>query len=106
LYPLAVALLGALIFGLGCWHRHRHNLPIDRAFSTKLVMVSLAGAGAVVLGLFPVGWLLVRHAVWGGPVESNLPPGVSVDALLGLLVVGVFIALVHAFYGLVEHLKS
>jgi hypothetical protein len=106
LYPLAVALLGLLIFGSGCWYRHRCGLAIDRSFGTKHVMASLAGARALVLILFPVCWLLIRHAAWGGTVESNLPPGFSIDAMLGILVVGMFIGLVHAFYSLVEHLNS
>lgn len=95
-----------MIFGTGCWYRQRIGKPVDRAFATKHVMVSLAGASAVVLILFPVCWLLVRHALWGGTVESNLPPDFSAQAMLGILVVGMFIGLTHAYYSLIEHLHS
>lgn len=70
------------------------------------MLVSLAGASALVLILFPGCWLLVRHAVWGGTVEGNLPPGFSIDAMLGILVLGMFIGVTHAAYSILEHLTS
>ncbi len=106
MYPLAVAILGLVMFAAGCWYRRRRELPMDRSFGTKHVMVSLAGASALVLILFPVCWLLIRHAVWGGSVDGNLPPGFSVDAMLGILVLGMFIGVTHAVYSLLEHLNS
>lgn len=101
-----MAVLGLVFFGAGCWYRYRRGQPLDRAFGTKHVLVSLAGASALVLILFPVCWLLIRHAVWGGTVEGNLPPGFSVEAMLGILVLGMFIGVTHAAYSILEHLTS
>lgn len=60
----------------------------------------------MVLGAFPALYVLISNAWYGGPLERNLPPGVSLEAIMGLLVVGMVMGLNHAFYSFIEHLNS
>ena len=106
MYPLAVLIVGVLLIWIGVYQRRRLGRPADRAFGTKLALVSLGGASAIVLGAFPALYVLIHHATHGGPIERSLPPGVSTEAVLGLLVVGMVMGLTHAFYSFVEHLTS
>lgn len=52
---------------------------------------------------FPALWVLVSHSIYGGSIESNLPPGASSSTILGLLVVGTLFTVVYAFVGYRDH---
>jgi hypothetical protein len=49
---------------------------------------------------------VVALTVRGGSIESNLPPGISEDALLGLVVLGAITTVVATMYRYYDHLDS
>ena len=94
------------LMAVGLLRRRRGGRPTDRAFTSKLAWVSFglasATAGVVVPGL----WLFVSLALYGGTVESNVPPGYSVQFILGILLLGAVFTAISAVYGYIEHLSS
>jgi len=61
---------------------------------------------AIVGVIFPALWLFVSFTVYGGTVESNLPPGYSLQVVLGSLLAGAAFTGVSAVYGYLEHVDS
>ena len=91
--------LSVLLVGFGLYRRRRGKLPIDSAYTAKLIWVSL-GLG-VSLGslIFPAVWLAVSFSIRGGSVEDNLPPGTDARALLVIVTTGAAMTLVYTFFG-------
>jgi hypothetical protein len=102
--PILAGLILTLIFlSLGVYRRWRARDELDSAYLSKLAWVSVglgSGTGAVAL---PALWVLVSYSIYGGSIESNLPPGASTGVLLGLLVVGALFTVVYAFVGYRDH---
>ncbi|MCC7371263.1 MAG: hypothetical protein IT306_22795 [Chloroflexi bacterium] len=51
----------------------------------------------------PALWVLIPYSLFGGAIESNLPPGATPGFLLGLLVIGALMTLVYVFIGYRDH---
>jgi hypothetical protein len=103
---LGLACLFLILFLHGLWHCGASPNPCDRAFALKLLSTSLSLSAAVVGAILPACWLLISLAIHGGTLESNLPPGYSMQLVLVALLVGSGFIVVTAFYSHVEHLKS
>lgn len=100
---LAALGLGILLVGLGVRQRKRDGLPIDSAYTSKLVWVSLGLGMAIGSMIIPSLWLFISWSLRGGSVEDNLPPGVDGRFLLVILVVGASMTLVYTFFGYRDH---
>ncbi len=104
--PLLGAILTLCTFGVSFWIRRRRGQPTDQSFALKLVGIS-AGLGSITIGaLYPLGYVLISKAISGGTIATNLPPGVTEDALLGMALVGGAIVTIGVVYGLLDHLRS
>jgi len=77
------------------WVRWRSGRPIDTPFTTTLTLMASGAGTAIVAGALPL-WVVVMRGIHGGTIDSNLPPGTSEDALLGLVVLGALITIVRA----------
>lgn len=55
------------------------------------------GLATAAVGVVTAAWLTVALAFRPGTIDGNLPPGVSVDAVLGLMVVGASITGIYTF---------
>jgi len=106
LYQFAIQAVSLGLIGYGLWKRRRLGLSCDLTFTGALVPVCFGIGTALIGGAFPVLYLLILNAVRGGPIESNLPPGLTPDSFLGLLMAPIVLSLVYAFYGYTKHLKS
>jgi hypothetical protein len=73
-------------------------VPPDR-YSGILPSFTLLGSALSI-------YVVVARAVRGGSIESNLPPGISEDALLGLVVLGAITTVVATMYRYYDHLDS
>lgn len=100
---LAALGLGILLVALGIRQRKREGLPIDSAYTSKLVWVSLGLGMAIGSMIFPSLWLFVSWSLRGGRVEDNLPPGIDGRFLLVILVIGASMTLVYTFFGYRDH---
>jgi hypothetical protein len=104
--PLIGAILTLGVFGVSIWIRHRRGQPTDHIFALRLIGIA-AGVGSTAVGaLYPLGYVLISKAIQGGPIASNLPAGVTEDALLGLALLGGATVAIGIIYTLVDHLKS
>ena len=102
--PILVGLLLTLsLFGLGIHRRWRARDELDGAYLSKLAWVSIGLGGGTGSVAIPALWVLISHSLFGGSIESNLPPGASASVLLGLLVVGALFTVVYAFVGYRDH---
>lgn len=96
-------ILTLLCFGLGIYQRWRAHLDLDGAYLSKLVWVSVGLGGGTGFVALPALGVLISHSIYGGTIESNLPPGANASFLLVLLVIGTLISLVYAFVGYRDH---
>ena len=103
---LLLLFIWLLLIGGGLYRRRRCGLAADRAFASKLAWVSFGLASAVAGVIIPSLWLFVSLSVHGGTVEANVPPGYSVQFILGVLLIGAAFVAVSAVYGYLEHLSS
>ena len=55
------------------------------------------GLATAAVGMATAAWLTVALAFRPGTIDGNLPPGVSVDSVLGLMVVGASITAIYTF---------
>jgi hypothetical protein len=100
---LAGLALSIVLIGLGIHRRWRKKVPVDSAYTSKLVWVSL-GLGTSLGTLVPPAiWLLISYSIYGGRLEDNLPPGTDPKVLVGLLVVGTFMTMVYTVFGYRDH---
>ena len=103
--PLAVLITIVSILVGGLWARRRSGQPIDTPFTTTLTLMASGAGTAIVAGGLAL-WVVIARAIHGGTIDSNLPPGMSEDALLGLVVVGALITIVRAVSSLIDHVRS
>jgi len=104
---LALAFLvvvAALFFG-GLWARRRRGVPATSAFRTTLFILA-AGTGTAIVGSAVPLYVILLRGVRGGSIEANLPPGISEDVLLNLVIVGAGITIVAAVGRYLDHLDS
>jgi hypothetical protein len=90
----------------GLYGRHRRRQPLDRAFTSKLMWVTVGLATALTGSVLPALWLFISFSINGGPIETNIPPGYSPQFILGVLLVGAAFTAISAIYGFLEHLRS
>ena len=78
---------------------------VDSSFMSTLVLNASAGGTTLLSGAVSL-YVVVARGVRGGSIESNLPPGISEDTLLGLVILGAMLAIVASMYRYFEHLDS
>jgi hypothetical protein len=104
--PLIGAILTLGVFGVSIWWRRKRGRSTDHVFALKLIGIA-AGVGSMSVGaLYPLGYVLISKALHGGAIASNLPAGVTEDALLGMALLGGATVAIGIIYTLLEHLKS
>lgn len=103
LYLFALILTAAFCI-IGAHRRWRDGGDLDGAYLSKLASVSAGLGVGIGLGALPTTWILVSYAIYGGSVESNLPPGLGTGyLLLGFLVIAAPMALVYPIVGYRDH---
>jgi hypothetical protein len=104
-----VFLLGILLTiglcGFGVYSRWRSGLPLDSDYLNRLFFESL-GLGTASLAIVVTSWVLGSYEIRGGSLERNLPPGVSVDTILGLMVVGAIMTGINTFASYRDRVSS
>jgi hypothetical protein len=100
---LASLVLTLIFFGLGIYQKWCSRDELDGAYLSKLAWVSVGLGGGIGLVALPAFWVLISHSIFGGTIESNLPPGTNASFLLVLLVIGTLLTLVYAFVGYRDH---
>jgi hypothetical protein len=86
--------------------RRRRGGATDRAFGSKLLWVSTGLAAALTATVLPAAWLFLSFSLYGGTIESNVPPGYAPHFMLTILLVGAGFTAMSAIYGYIEHLLS
>lgn len=99
-----VLTLALLCFGL-LWRRSNGQSP-DRAFASKLAWTSIGLSAALVGVIFPAFWLFLSYTIYGGSIDSNVPPGYSSQFVLAGLLTGAVFTAISATYSFLEHLVS
>jgi hypothetical protein len=102
---LAVLVIVVLLIGGGVWRRRRQSKNLDSTFMSTLAIRASAAGTTLMIGALSV-YVVVARAIRGGSIENSLPPGMSEDTLLSVVILGAIIAIVAAWYRYLEHLDS
>jgi hypothetical protein len=95
--------LTAVLSALGVHRRWREVFEVDADYLSKLAWRSVGLGMATGSLVLPALWMLVSYSIFGGSIESNLPPGTTPGFLLTLLLVGALMTLVYTFVGYRDH---
>ena len=100
---LAILGLGIAFTLFGLRRTVRRGRPLDQSYVAMLIWRSYGLAAAVAGVVFPIVWLVASHALLGGSVEANLPPGYDVNVLKAAMLVGASTFLNFTFFGYRDH---
>jgi hypothetical protein len=84
------------LFGWGIYKRWSGGPAPSSDYLNKLFFESL-GLGTALVALGVTSWVLGSFVIRGSSLESNLPPGVSIETVLGLMVVGAVMTAINTF---------
>ena len=101
-----VGLASLALYGWGWWARRRRGRPIDHAFASILVFMSVA-VGSAMVALFVAVWVIASAALHPGtPVEANMPPGFNGKFLFAIVIFGAPLSLIWAAAEYRRHLDT